>query len=261
MMRKITDAFLSAWALMSRIPLPQPRTFMPAGIPYFFPLIGLIASSFTALVMRYALALSGDPFTGVIAALAIQYWAFNLFHYDGLLDSMDALLSFKSKTERLAVLGDSHHGTFALFFGIIYLLLKIHILESSVAQFNESYFLLIFCYPMAGRLSPLVVMAALAPAKTSGLGAQIGKLGVLKGAGILLIGITITGIIAGIASGGVSVPGLVITAMAASAAIGSGLIVALLYRIKIGGFTGDALGFTVELGELLYLLLLYSLVR
>ena len=112
----VLKAFCVAFSLYSRVPLPhvalQERDMRYALC--FFPLVGgLIA------VLAYAwLAFCGSRANAAmirpLVLLCIPLAVSGGIHLDGFLDTSDALSSFRSREEKLAILKDSHIGAFAV---------------------------------------------------------------------------------------------------------------------------------------------------
>ncbi len=253
-MRRITDGFLSILGLLTRVPLGLRYSvdFSLAGA--FMPVVGLIVWGVVCVIALPGGLVIHNPVLLAIVVLLVQYLLFNLFHFDGLLDTADAMLVFADREKRLRILKDVHHGSFALFGGVLYLAAKIVLLSEVLAHrgLPGGACLVALSYPVAGRLACGWLGAALPPATDTGLGASLGKLRrgpVLVGT---LLSLSLTGVAAVFirAAGGAS-PSLLL-ALVAGLPVGafvSALTVGLLYRAKIGGITGDAYGCAVEVGE------------
>ncbi len=104
------------------MPLP-PATVQPgdfARASAYYPLAGYLVGSLSAA----ALWLTAPLPDGVGAALTLGVWLglTGWLHFDGLVDSADALLAMKSPAQRLDILKDVHVGAFGLGSGVLYLL-------------------------------------------------------------------------------------------------------------------------------------------
>ncbi len=258
-MRKIIDAFLSTFSLISRIPIPgkEKQDFRYAG--FFLPLTGLLIGVLCFFVFMLSYFSVVDKFLLTILILLLQYGLFNLFHFDGFLDSADALFCFVDKKRRLEILKDTSTGSFALFSGVVYLLLKIYLLFSliKVISFSDLFpAVCLFAYPVSGRISASLIPCFLDPARETGLGVLLR--GLKKRYSFSGAFISIFSVYA------FSFPHLINGLAGISPFAGSAIaffLVYILYRKKIGGYTGDAMGLAVETGELFHLLIFFFVYR
>lgn len=265
-MRKGRARFLSVFTLVSRVPVRA--SFEPDysrsdfWIPAISPLVSLSAASGAALC---ALAF-GQPHLAAIGALAVQYLAFNLFHLDGLLDSADALMGWASRERRLEILKDSRIGSYAFFAGGACLAAKLALLASIFGGGLLPAAVALAAYPLSGRLASALIPLVSKPARPDGLGALMGGFSPLRYAAGACAGLAFIAL-AGAAGLGVAPLGAAARAAglgACAALVGaaaSGIPVARAYAKKVGGFTGDALGAAVELGELACLAVLAAALR
>ncbi len=263
------DRGLSVLSLASRIPIRQGFRFDPRALDFWLPLVGFPAMLAALLGFWGGMRLFRDPFIAAASGLVIQYLSFNLFHFDGLLDSADAFLGYGDRERRLAILKDPHLGVYALFTGVVYLLLKIGFLCRLLPHLAQ-YAPLILAYPLSGRAAAALIPRLLPPARSDGLGALVrggsAWRTVLGGtAGWALTGVTLEalGPLLGF-FGQPADPGayfgwsrLPVVALSGGTILASVLLatplVAWGYRKGIGGYSGDALGAAVELGELFHL--------
>ena len=92
-----------------------------------FPLAGYLAFVFWYAAFQVASRVFKMYFVPICLCVAVVYFFFNLFHFDGFLDSMDGLLSQKPKEEALRIMKLGNIGPMAFFFGFIYLYMKIYL--------------------------------------------------------------------------------------------------------------------------------------
>lgn len=298
-----TDQFLSSLSLVCRLPLPFSFTFSAARLDFYLPLTALFQSIFFGLGFAAGAWLFRDLALAVLTALMLQYSAFNLFHFDGLLDTADAFLGAFDRDKRFQILKDPRIGVYGIFTAIMYLALKFLLLYSilsflfsasaGVGPFSHNIsvsplLFLLLLYPLAGKTAASLIPALYGPAKQEGLGALA--------AGSRLC-YTLLGFLFAIAfylavpfllfilvrpepplglnlaqsaetfwqSAGFYHPQLLIfvqhflgaALLALLSAFISGQAIGRLYKKGLGGYTGDSLGASVELGELLYLLGLF----
>lgn len=254
-MKRGVSRFLSVFTLLSRLPVKA--SFEPdySRADFWMPAMSPIVSVFAAAGAALGLLLVRDPFLGAIFAIAVQYWCFNLFHLDGLLDTADAMAPYASREKRLEILKDSRIGSYAFFFGTVALAAKA---GAMVVLFRESLLaavVAVLAAPLAGRLAAALVPIIAPPARPEGLGA------LMKGfsAGRVVLGGLVGALpLAAVALWGSQAILAVLVGLGAilAGAAAGGLGLARLYRARIGGFTGDALGAAVETGELVSLLVL-----
>ncbi len=246
--------FLSVFSLVSRIPVRAAFESDFSRADFWLPLIGAAASA--AALAGYVLAslLFADHLLRVLAALFVQYSAFNLFHLDGLLDSADAMTPCAPREKRHEILKDPRIGSYAFFYGFFALAAK----AAALASLSGSGIVALFlAYPAAGRLGAAIVPMLCPPARPEGLGALLRGLSPFRAAAGFAL--ALVPLLALSIAGPGTATGLAAALCALGGALGAGAWMAFLYRRKIGGFTGDALGAAVELGELVCVLLFAAL--
>ena len=124
-MKTFLQSFVVAFSMYSKIPMPRIQ-WTEKNMKYcicFFPLIGVVIGLVQNLWYRLAVyAGFGESFrTAVLILLPVVVTGG--IHLDGLLDTADALSSYKSQEEKLEILKDSHAGAFAIIIGISYFVL------------------------------------------------------------------------------------------------------------------------------------------
>lgn len=269
MLKRIINAFLTTFTLVSRIPIGRSIHPEYRYTVLFLPLIGLIVVFFLAVAAILTRFIIDDAFLVSIVALIVQYAFFNIFHFDGLLDSADALIVFADREKRLRILKDIKIGSFAFFVGVIYVVAKLYLLFRGVSIAFESGsdmlsrlqgVLLLFAYAVSGRAAAAVLPCLLSPARPGGLGKLIaGSRFSHALAGIVLAVVPIAALWVfspGAASSNGWWPLLVFLSIPVAA-----LLSGIPYKRKIGGYTGDALGLAVEIGEVIHLLFFYLTMR
>ena len=181
-----------------------------------------------------------SPDAGVLASICITFYLFNLFHFDGLLDTLDGFLNQSGRERRLEIMSRGDVGPFALFFGTLYVLaLYSVLLDAKISQ------ILVAC--VVSRFSMNLLLGLSRPAKEGGLGAALYPYRWCRAfiASAYLLPLLILR------------PVFVLTGF-----ILSGLIAMVLSRIserKIGGITGDVLGASCLLSELGVMILLHRI--
>lgn len=258
-MNKLFNSFFTTFGLICRIPVKIKYNTDFSMFGFFFPIIGLIVSALVLGLFFLVNPIFTQWGITVFLILILQYGAFNLFHFDGLLDCADAFLYNTTKERRLAILTDKRTGAFAIFSGAIYLLLKIYLLNESITILNSNetnwiWILILFSYPLTGRIAGSLMPALIPPAEDPGLAELLTDYSpLLVTAGIVL---------------SLSVPiAIVTTSMTLSVsvllfmvpftgAIIAGLIVSGISKKLVGGYTGDSIGLTIETGEIFHLIVI-----
>ena len=122
--------------MYSKIPMPQVE-WTQESMQYcicFFPAVGAVIGAATLLWnMLVGAKLSGSLlFTAVLILIPVLITGG--IHLDGLLDTADALSSYKTKEEKLEILKDSHAGAFAIIIGICWFVLDFGIYSEADAH-------------------------------------------------------------------------------------------------------------------------------
>jgi adenosylcobinamide-GDP ribazoletransferase len=234
---------------------------------FYIPFVGLIVTLLISGIFSAGHLLIADAFIVVLILTAVQYLLFNLFHFDGLLDTFDAFTPQASPERRLQILKDVHVGAFGLFFGALYIAAKLYLLArgtvylyivESAPLYKTVMILIFFSYPLSGRGACVLIPIVTGPAKNEGLGASLKECRRGSGAAgtAVVLGLFCAlPVLAFILGYGPSLLFLIsFTAIPAA-----GIFTGYLYRRKTGGYTGDAFGCAVELGELLHLFIVYLL--
>ena len=266
-MKKESDAgrgfarFLTIFTLISRIPIKRAFTADFSRADFWIPAISPLVSAVAIAGFWVGMALSGSLPLAALASIAIQYFLFNVFHFDGLVDTADAMLPAATRERRLEILKDPRVGTYGFFCGALGLALRV----AAMALLAERGILFsalvggLLAAPLAGRLAAAIVPIATQPARPTGLGSLMSGFSarrVAAGTGLGAIPVLAYCIVSGN-----WVLSLFCIAATAAAAAGSAFFVSRIYAKKIGGFTGDALGAAVEIGEIACLLILGMALR
>ena len=265
-LKKIINRFFSTFALVSRIRVR--RCFTPdyRYLAFFLPVVGLIVVVIILACYAFVWELLREPFLSAVAVMIIQYLLFNIFHFDGLLDSADALFCYADRDRRLEILKDVKIGAYALFAGTMYLVIKVYLLFRNIEALHHPdacattlwlNAVLLFTYPISGRAAASLIPCFLSPARKEGLGVKMKNstvlhsvLGTILSLSPVFIVLTVAGVVRKDWS--------LFWGLLVYISIVVGLLAAYLpYSRKIGGYTGDTQGFAVEMGEVVHLFLFY----
>lgn len=120
--KSLWNSFKIAFAMFSKIPMPQ-ADWSEENMRYmlcFFPFVGAAVGAImlaTEWICRY-LGMSDGFITAVLVLIPI--FVTGGIHVDGLLDTSDALSSWRDREKRLEILKDSHAGAFAVITACVY---------------------------------------------------------------------------------------------------------------------------------------------
>jgi len=240
---------------LTRIPVPGTASLTPqqvaAGLVQavgWFPLVGAGIGAITASV-----ALAADSIwpalVAVLIALAIEAWATGAFHEDAVADFCDAFGGGLTADDVRRIMKDSRIGSYGSLGLILAVALRaaltLMVVESMTAL---SAFLTIIAAATFGRLLVVVLMTMVAPAPQ---GTGLAK-DVASGVGLPVLVVALVTALPGLLGFAIVTP---VPLLAASLVAAAFLLWfrALLLR-RIGGSTGDCLGFVAYAGQLFLLL-------
>jgi adenosylcobinamide-GDP ribazoletransferase len=251
-MKSLLNGFLSAWMLVSRIPVTLRGEPDYSRVGFWMPLVGWGAAAAACAGAGLGLALFGPGVLAAVVAMTAQYLAFNLFHLDGLLDTADAAGVQGNAEKRRMVLKDPRIGSFAFFAGFIVLSGRLWATASLFSAGGAAVWGSLILAPVAGRFASMLVPSMSIPCPGGGLATVLGKPSPVEAT----IGYTISAIPAAIIIGVQYGPVGVMLSLAGggAAAIIVALALGFWYRRQLDGYSGDALGAAVELTELIVLL-------
>jgi adenosylcobinamide-GDP ribazoletransferase len=236
---------LASLGLLTRLPLhldgarAQARG---AAAAWAWPVAGMAVGLLGAAAGGLALWLGVAPATAAAVAMAAQMFATGALHEDGLADSADGLWGGWTKARRLEIMKDSRIGTYGVLALLLVALLRWVALAGLFAAGTPWGALI-----AAGALSRVpmtVLMAALPNARGAGLSHSVGR----PGQAVAVLSAAV-GLVCALAALGP-------LAISAALWVGiSGLAVGLVARAKIGGQTGDSLGASQQICEVVVLTL------
>lgn len=132
----------------------------------FFPLVGIVLGFIYMLVA--AILFDFLPkHTAASLMLIITIAMTGGLHYDGFMDTMDGLLSARSRERMLEIMKDSRVGSYGALSAMCLLLLQ----WSFLSDLEESaLFMALFLMPVIGRMAMVMVIAVFPYARPQGLG-------------------------------------------------------------------------------------------
>jgi adenosylcobinamide-GDP ribazoletransferase len=203
---------------------------------WWFPAVGVALGACLAAA-DHLLAYLFPPLLGSILLIALWKVLTGGIHLDGLADVLDGLAGRNAEL-RLAIMRDSRIGAFGAAGIVLCFLISAGALDALPAGRHPAMLLLA---PAAGRLAPLLI-GPLFPAASPGQGAGAAFLEGLSrwAAPVYVSGLWILATALLGPWGGLLL----------SLALASVLLWAVFVASRLGGLTGDALGSSVEIGEL-----------
>lgn len=249
--------FISILQFMTRIPININVGFDEEFYKtlYYFPLVGFVLGILTFLIGIVSNIVFDPLISSIVITLAGVLLTGGL-HIDGLGDTFDALYSYRDKEKMLEIMKDSRLGTNSLLAIMFLILLKIGFIYSLIIK--DLLWLVIFM-PVIARLGVLTITYKTKTPREKGMGNLfIGKCTM----NMIIIGIMYS-IMLILFLGKVIFVADIITIIKIISSI---LVVFIFINIfkrhvykKIDGVTGDILGCTIELSEVLYLIYIYIL--
>jgi adenosylcobinamide-GDP ribazoletransferase len=237
---------LLALQFLTRVPVPAWVGYRDEWLHQcarHFPLIGLCVGAVAALVWVGASALWPGPLAVLLSIVATLVLT-GAFHEDGLADTFDALGGQVSRDKALAIMKDSRLGTYGTAALVVVLALKAASLIALGAQAAAALLLA----HSASRSLPVVLIrwlpyagdAEAAKAKPLSTRVSIG--------GVVVAMLWVAAVAAGLITARLLGASAVFVALIAAGCVA--LLMARWLRRRLGGFTGDTLGATQQLGAL-----------
>lgn len=244
------QAFWLCLGFISRIPMLARIEYSQQLMNHssmYFPLAGLVLGAIYALVYQ-ALAAFFPLVVTVIGVVIVHLWVTGAFHEDGLADAVDALGGGFTVEKRLAIMKDSRIGTYGTVALVGALALKVALL---VELAPLPVWAVLLVTPALARVTPLFLMAVMPyvtetdTSKTKPVANtfSMGRLAVATLFSVLLAGAAVCWL-----------PGVMTAFVVATALVG--LLWGWQLHRALGGYTGDALGASIVLTELVLLALL-----
>jgi len=213
-----------------------------------FPVAGLVIALVPALLM--ILLPSGDPLVVSLVALALMTAITGALHEDGLADAADGLGGGRDREHALAIMKDSRIGSY----GVVALILSFGLRSASLAALaRHDPAIATLALISTAAVSRAVMVAhwrALPSARENGVAASAGLPEDSARNLALLIGVAVAIFLL------VPVLGVpkVLFSLIVTAAAGFGFT--RLVRKKLGGHTGDTIGATQQISEIVMLTIL-----
>lgn len=254
--------FLLAVQFFTRIPvtgrLAEWVGFSPAMLrasAAHFPGVGWVIGGLTALVfwglVQVLPVQPAAPWLAAVLSTAFSVWLTGAFHEDGLADTADGLGGSVSRERALDIMKDSRIGSYGAIALVLALITKVLLLGLLVqAGGAQQAAWALFAAHVSSRLMPLFVIRTMPhvgdteQSKSKPLAESIASSGLLAGLAWWAAAMALAGWMA---------PSMPWLPAVMGALVGLAWMWHLLQR-RLQGFTGDGLGATQQLSELLFYL-------
>ncbi len=238
-----------AFGLFSRIPVP--RVDWSARNMRFllcaFPLVGVVVGAAVAAAVLFV----RDGLLVSLCAVVFPVAVTGGIHFDGFMDTCDALASHAGRERKLAIMQDSHAGAFAVIGCVLYVLAQFVLAlvlwrrtDGAVGRERLAPWLCVCASFVLSRLLSALSVAVFPAAKDSGLVRTFADAAARRCTAVWSVGWFVAG-------------GAAITwcfgrygAVAAGAQVAAFAWYFWLTRRQFGGITGDTAGWFVQVAEL-----------
>jgi adenosylcobinamide-GDP ribazoletransferase len=250
-MRWALNAFLTAFQILTRLPVPGGMSRAGAdrsllrGAVVFFPLVGGLIGLLTGTLVWAASHVWPMP-VAVLLGLCVEAILTGAFHEDAVADCCDGFGGGWTREDVLRIMKDSRIGSF----GLLGLTLAVLLRAGCLAALDRSVLVPVAAASAGlGRWAGLVVLAAAPPLTDhDGLARAVGE---RMGPWQVVAG---TVLVAPAVAWWAGLEPVRLVCGVAAVLVGAGGW-AWYVRRRLGGTTGDCLGFACYLGQLLVLLL------
>jgi len=257
MIRQLTLAV----TFLTGIPLKVEGDVSPADLwrsMGWYPLVGLAMGAAAWGVYAGLLELLPSVVAAVLVILVLEVVTRGL-HMDGLMDTVDGLLSGAPRERALEIMKDSNVGAMGVVAAVLILILKVAALGALTRADAAAPLLAGWC---AARALPALDVYAWPYARTAGTGEAFTRertAGPVAMAGVLLAAGVVVAMLVALAVDGAGAwyAGLAIAVVAMAVA----LLVQAAVAKRLGGLTGDVYGMGIELAETAALVVGCALVK
>jgi adenosylcobinamide-GDP ribazoletransferase len=248
--RDWTGEALACLGFFTRLPVPAYRLGADgfARALWAAPLAGLVPAFGAALMLAIGSFLHLPGLACAILAVAATLLLTGALHEDGLADVADGFGGGGTRERKLAIMKDSHIGTYGVAALAVSLLLRASLLAPLAGNEISSVLAILIAAHCASRALLPAMMHDLPNARAAGVSAGVGQVPAETARLALLIGAVLL------------LPLGLSSAVFATLLLGlSYIVIRLLALRQIGGQTGDVLGALQQLGEIAVLIAAQSL--
>lgn len=244
------DEMIAALIFLTRLPIrfgkPWPADLNRRATAWF-PLVGALVGLVGGLVFVIALALGVPSLAAALLAVAAQVLLTGGFHEDGLADTADGFGGGKDAETKLSIMRDSRLGTYGALALIVSVGLRVTALASLAALGAWGAIGVMLAVGALSRAPAVAIAHWLAPARPDGVSADHGLPPPWAVVTAGISGAIALGVLAVSAGWAAGLAALVLVPLAAAG-------LAFLAKGQIKGQTGDVLGASQQISEILGLL-------
>jgi adenosylcobinamide-GDP ribazoletransferase len=251
-----------AFMLLTRLPLPAGHTAdvtngAVARAAWVFPVVGAVIGVAGGGIFMLASILGLGVSSAALLAIGTQILLTGAMHEDGLADTADGFGGGRSRDRKLEIMRDSRIGTYGVVALVLVLSLRFSALQELASNLlsisdeldetagqNSAIIIALIAAGALSRAAMAVVWYLLPPARSDGLAA---------GSGAVPFGSAATAVLLAAATTYIALPGFAFIVSCGAVAVLT-LAMTLLAQRQIGGHTGDVLGATQQITELVALL-------
>lgn len=237
--------FFTALGYFTRVPVPRWVGFEPhylSSAARYFPLVGAFVGGLSALVYLAALHVF-PPGVAVLLSMAASLLATGAFHEDGLADCVDAFGGAYKRDDALRIMHDSRIGAFGAIALVIALALKWQALAALPPLRAAS---LMVAAHAASRASAISYLATLDYVRAAGKAKPVAQ----RLSGPALLCAALFGLPWLLWPNGPGVPDWRFAGSIFAVLMVLRLLMGRYFARRIGGYTGDCLGFAQQIFEL-----------
>lgn len=246
-MKKPFTGLIMCFSMFSVLPMPAGvwDDSLRRSMLRCFPLLGAVLGAIYALIIWGLRAILPGSMLAAAIIAALPVLLSGAIHLDGYMDVADAVLSRRSREERLKILKDPHCGAFAVTAAAM---LFIFMLAGAYEAFSSPAAIVSFAFiPAVSRACALIAVSTVKPLEHSQYSAPK-----KSGADAVCGLIWLLAILCGAAAYAAYAPTLLagFGALIACGATIFGYCAALLWAGRsLGGISGDVSGFALTVGE------------
>lgn len=213
----------------------------------FFPLVGLLLGGIMVGLLWLSAAVFPPPATAALLVVGMVIVTGGL-HLDGFMDTMDGVLSGRSRERKMEIMKDSRVGAFGALGLACLLLLKFALILSLPGHYLPRILILV---PVLSRWGMVYAIARFPYARPEGLGKLYSQFTSNRELAVATL------VACAVAAGAGGPAGLVLLGLAG---ISAHLLCAQFVK-QLGGLTGDTYGAVNEILEVIVLLMFYPLYK
>lgn len=221
----------------------------------WMPLVGLLVAMPAAVIFALADTWLNRDIASLLAVIMYIIITGGL-HLDGIADSADGLFSYRSRDRMLEIMRDSTLGTNGVIAVVLAILLQTTLLRSIP---GKGALLAVCIAPVLGRTALVWHSACSCYARdTGGMGAYVNQTGLpqaLAATGVALV--LLMALLLFFSAPATQIPLILLVLILPAIALGS--LFAIYVKKRLGGITGDTIGASIELAEIIVFFLMLLL--